>query len=1315
ATPTGRVNPPRNQDNAASNTATAPRPDTTQQAELPPAPARPLSLMEAEAQPSKPQHEATLSQQALEQQVAEEKLEPRRVPRLRTVVESQAFKNVLVDEMDMMMSRAATLIQASWRGHRLRQKLVSQMMAAKAIQEAWRRFNAKRILRSSKGPEKKVEEDKDIPYHPPQQVRFQQLLPEGQKPLPQGLPQPVMASKETQFPSVDSLVTCTPQQATQKLPEALGSLKPSIATSYVLGAPSVAFLPHQTIALRFPCPMHVDTKYQQPCLLTKTIRSSCLVHIEGETVKGRHVATRPSKAGTSELVLSGRCAQVGSGPLKTQTQVHAEAEAPKPSPQVCSVPAMAKTLPQTHTAVSTAKIPSQTCPAAAVAKIPPQTRTVLMTTKIPPQAWLMSPVTQTSSQTRPAATVAYVSPQTHPAATTTKTPPQTYLTGTTTKTPPQTRSMAAMAKIPSQTCPVAKTPPQARLAAMITRTPAQIRSVATLLKTFCLPPAATGNLKVPPQAGIASGIPKSLSQTHLNTAKVKATFTEKQVDTTFEVSSHSYMAVGKSRCPPQEVGAPKAPARPHWEAEKIKVCPQRQMKMEVVSKTSMDMGVEDRSKTREQAQGKKEALRVQPQACVPVEVVTTPCQAQPATTLTKTQCQAHLPTGLAKTLSKTLSKTLYQAQLMVGLSKGQCQAQTPARLSKAQSQTQQVDKMTKAQFQAHIPAGLPKTQSQAQQAWLATETAKPLCPAHQAADLSKTESQPQLATAQSCQHLCTLGLLPHAKPDDRLTQLPAPSLALGKATQVPRLPGPDTQGMLVPLLAGHPSCNIESWGDGRAARAPSPTHSHPVLCPEEATTSQLASLCAELATVLGSQEDLRLLLCKALSQGEVRAALTQVLSKEVLGATVAKALPQGMLGTALAKALSWSELGVAMSRALSRAELRAELARAVQGRLADVLSKALTEDERAALSQALCQGELGAVLNTSLSQATLQTSAMLPSAAAKPAGSSLTVGPGAVEVDCRGTPSAVWRPTLRPMRVHPSKGLTDTGVAGGQPWNAAGPGSMWQPARGMGSWDATATDSRRSGELLLSVHTVEELIIHAVVIIQAHVRGYLVRHMIKVWHRSATIIQALWRGHVVRKQLYRLHAAAQTIQAQWRGYHTRRDRCQQMLQPATWGMLGDWSRTSSGHRCFQSCQPRSCALCQTLCPGLGGPPSVVLLVGSSPRTCHMCGQTMPTRVVQGTGQGAGGQEGVPSQRGHGAQLAPCSPQLPHHHHKAATAIQSAWRGFLTRRHLRKQQVAAKRVQASWRGHFTRTCLTADALLGPRMAWDSPRHAQWPGV
>lgn len=60
------------------------------------------------------QHEPPKSKESLPPRPAPE---PHRIPRLRTVVESQAFKNILVDEMDMMRSRAATLIQANWRGY----------------------------------------------------------------------------------------------------------------------------------------------------------------------------------------------------------------------------------------------------------------------------------------------------------------------------------------------------------------------------------------------------------------------------------------------------------------------------------------------------------------------------------------------------------------------------------------------------------------------------------------------------------------------------------------------------------------------------------------------------------------------------------------------------------------------------------------------------------------------------------------------------------------------------------------------------------------------------------------------------------------------------------------------------------------------------------------------------------------------------------------------------------------------------------------------------------------------------------------------
>lgn len=322
------------------------------------------------------------------------------------------------------------------------------------------------------------------------------------------------------------------------------------------------------------------------------------------------------------------------------------------------------------------------------------------------------------------------------------------------------------------------------------------------------------------------------------------------------------------------------------------------------------------------------------------------------------------------------------------------------------------------QSQAHLPTELTQAQSQTH---LATETAKGFHAARQAAELSsKTQSQPLLvkfkASTQPCQHV---GALPRAKPEDRLTQLLSHSYVQGKATQGPRQGASESQNTLVPLLAsaGHTTCNVESWGDGVQLSTSSPAPP----CQEELAASQLASLCAELAALLGSQENLRALLAKALSQGEVRAALDQALSKEVSGATMAKALPQGILGMALVKALSWGKLATSLSCALARGELRAELTKAIQGRLADVLSKALMEGERATLNQALCQGELGAVLSQSFSQVALRSGVVLLKAATKTAGSRVTVMPTPVEVDCRGSPSAAWGPTLGPMRLQPSK------------------------------------------------------------------------------------------------------------------------------------------------------------------------------------------------------------------------------------------------------------------------------------------------------
>ncbi|XP_045408610.1 LOW QUALITY PROTEIN: IQ domain-containing protein N [Lemur catta] len=1377
----------RNRDDAASSTATAPKPAATRWAVLPPAPARPGLQDNLGKGSPQPQHGPQKDKERLSQQLAEAKMAPRRIPRLRAVVESQAFKNILVDEMDMMLSRAATLIQANWRRYRLRQKLISQVTAAKAIQEAWRRFSMRHLLRSSRLMVKKVAaEEGDIPYHAPQQVRFQHQ--EENRPLCGRR----MVSKETQFPSSDSLAPSTPRPAPlPQPPEPVCRATPQV--------PGVAFLPHQTVAIRFPCPVSLDTKCQ-PCLLTETVRSACLIHIEGDTVKTKHVTARTNKGGCPEPPPSGN-SQAVTRPLKIQTQACVETETFKGPLQICPGPVITKTLPQTCPVVPIPKTPPQTYSVPVMTKTPPKTSPVptIVMTKTPPQVSITktpaqicpgpTAMTKTQGPVRPTASVTSTLPQPCPVAKMAKIPPQACLLASTFKPLPQTRHMAMMAKTPpqvhlatttaksslqtslvattsktsSQTCPVTsitKPPAQMRLAAMLTKTPAQ---VATVLRTLCLAPPTAGTLKAPPQA--AAGILNTSSPIHLNTPKAKAATNMKQATGAARVSPHSYLADRKAKCFPQPhpgAAAPKAMDKPLLEAERIRAGPPRLGNADTASKTSVAMGmtramswtkvVEEGNKDSLQAHLRTEVVKVQSQVYVPVEMAVTLPQGQPATLPTKALCHEPPPCVSQGQPATSPTKASSQLHLPTKMTKAPSLAHLVTCLSRVHSQSHLATGAMKFQSQVHLPTGLMKAQSQAQ---LVTDTAKCLFTAHQAADLtSKTQSQPLLAgpkaSTQPCQHLGVLSAPPRAKPEDRLTQLQPHSHALSKTSQGPHPVSPESQGMLVPMLAStvQPTCNIESWGDSGAERAQPSLPSQAAPCQEDVAASQLASLCTELAAVLGSQEDLRVLLAKALSQGEVRAALNQALSKEVLGATVAKALPQGLLGMVLVKALSWSELGVTLSRALSRGELRAELTKAMQGKLAEVLGKALTDEERAALSQALCQGELGAVLSQSLSQVALRTGAILPKAASKTAGSGMTVTPAPVVVDCRESLSVSCGPALGLVRTRCSKGPVDAGVAGGQSWNSAvpsvvvkptscavAPRGVWEPARDPAPWETVcsqaAVDPRLSPELMVSMQTVEAILIRAVITIQAGTRGYLVRRTIRMWHVMATVIQTYWRGYRVRRNLARLYRAITLIQAAWRGYCTRRDnsRRRQMLLPVTWGGLHPRSvaaspqpcfqdlaaRATSDHRCFQSCQPGVCSLCQSLSSGLGSPPSVVMLVGSNPRTCHMCGHTQLRRVVQGTGRGA---------PGHGStlwspvsHLVPQNPRQLHRQNKAATSIQSAWRGFRIRRQMTEQQKAAKMVQATWRGHYTRNCLTTDALLGRTSPWAGSRHlhSRWPGV
>ncbi|XP_054980577.1 IQ domain-containing protein N [Sorex araneus] len=1269
--------PPVDPNNAASNTESA----VTHRAQPPQPPPAPSPLGNAEKLCPCPQRESPA---------------PSRVPRLRAVVESQAFRNILVDEMDMMMSRAATLIQASWRRHQLRQKLVSQMTAARAIQEAWRRFSTRRLRRLGHAPLKKAKvEDENIPYHPPAQVRFQQV----EDAEPQGLPAKI--SKQTQFPSADILSPSHPSQ---------GAAPP--------GDPSVTFLPHQTVTIKLVGPGAPEASFQ-PCLLTRTVHSSS---IGSQAVKVDEASYRTSKAG-----------------------------APGPGQSAVSQRAAVKI--HVNSGEGPQKVPPQT---SKVAKTVPG----MTTTKIPPQLYPPTyppPAGRTLGQPRVAATVPRPTPQTYPPATVsvTRTPSQMFppppSPGTSAKSPPLPSGFATLlGRLPMPTCPSppARTPLQSCLAVLMNRgpvsagppepaaqmakpsaqtrpmapmtnAPAQTRTVTTkgpppvVLHSSLRPPQGPSPVpaKTPPPTCPTPGMGRARSLLQPPSAVAKASLHTCRTVTISRTPSHAQQAPSLPKTAPQtrlaamitktpahlrSVAAvlrtlctPPAPPVPAGAAGHAKAAPPPPPGVPATASSHLSLTITRMKTTAVNARHVTGLLKVPSQPTLPDGPVRF-APPQPAAGKAKPSVPAGGPLEMDKTRA------------------------LPSKQGKAERTTGPMAQGMPWGAREHPGNG--KLQSQVVlHPTPVTPFLQPRAGTHPLTQLSKVLSQRPNSQA-----------LAHSPPSTHLSQAKTPSqgrppAAPNKAPSQTQLPADSGRVQFMapqatsklnsktqspPLLtslktsplrpAGHPASSVDS-GDSQVARGP-PTSA--TQSQEELAASQVAALCSELASMLASQEDLRALLAKGLPQGDTRTALGQALSKEVLATSVGRALPQGMVGLALLRALSWTELGTALSRALSRGELRTELTKTVQGQLADVLSKALTEEERAALGQALCQGELGAVL----SQALLRTGLVLPKANLKPA-SRGTAPRAPVEMDFRGLPGS-WGPTLGPGRPQQSKGAEDPSVAGGSAWNSAGanrvalpPRGAWERAQGLGPWamGSAAAANPRSSRELASMQAMEKLVIQAVIMLQAGARGYLVRKTIKVWHQWAMVIQAAWRGYCVRRDLARLTRAAVVIQAAWRGFSCRQSRTPYALSPAPWPEATSVSPRMSEHRCFQSCQPNICHLCQSLTSGLGSTPSVVMLVGSSPRTCHMCGQAAPTRVVHGLGQ-----------RGRD-----CSPKQPPNREAAATRIQATWKGFRVRRQLMQQRTAAQRLQATWRGHSTRAALSSNNLLGLN-TWKSPRHTQWPG-
>uniref|UniRef100_A0A674I1F4 Uncharacterized protein n=1 Tax=Terrapene triunguis TaxID=2587831 RepID=A0A674I1F4_9SAUR len=63
---------------------------------------------------------------------------------------ASSLDDVLVEELDMLLDAAATVIQAAWRGYQARQQLCAQYHAAVAIQAVWRGYLARERLASQR-------------------------------------------------------------------------------------------------------------------------------------------------------------------------------------------------------------------------------------------------------------------------------------------------------------------------------------------------------------------------------------------------------------------------------------------------------------------------------------------------------------------------------------------------------------------------------------------------------------------------------------------------------------------------------------------------------------------------------------------------------------------------------------------------------------------------------------------------------------------------------------------------------------------------------------------------------------------------------------------------------------------------------------------------------------------------------------------------------------------------------------------------------------------------------------------------------------
>ncbi|XP_007489294.2 IQ domain-containing protein N [Monodelphis domestica] len=473
------------------------------------------------------------------------------------------FHNVLVDEMDMMLTKAATVIQSAWRGHHIRQKLGLESMVSNDVEvnhgvcpgfsvhqdpqssqalghmaknlEQFQALKENSQLQDIPYSETKPKTNKDHaqlwrPMAHLHQSKLEICSPEFYPPQSKTDRWTQVSFQEEDIPAIEK-----PSQSfleakeywlqSQNQPEAkYGALK-----SHRYFSDGESQVPPET----YPMSSQMDPPLEEAKALFQeqpTVGSAKTLVITG-------ITKVPFQANLIDRV----------GKNSSQTQFSAKAAPPLAYP----VATMTKVSTKEHQVARGTKVPPQALPTAGLTKVsakehtvskaPPQARPTVGSTKVSPKEYLASVATKVLTQE-------------HDVYRTTKNLSQLHLTDGGTKAPPQALPKAGTVKISSKGYTLAggtKGSPQFRLVIGGTKAPPRPSAPCKESKLSYQGHSTVRETKTPSLASPIIKISKFSFQKHCSARMTKASCQAHLEVKATQVPSHEYLEVKATQVPSQ--------------------------------------------------------------------------------------------------------------------------------------------------------------------------------------------------------------------------------------------------------------------------------------------------------------------------------------------------------------------------------------------------------------------------------------------------------------------------------------------------------------------------------------------------------------------------------------------------------------------------------------------------------------------------------------------------------------------------------------------------------------------------------------------